>query len=920
MCKHKKKLVIRILPITFLVPALMILFVSFIGPSIKDAFHNSLGTLFQLPFAYYSWLLLILINIVILKHMKPIINFWGKFKDKKEITMKERNRAMCSFNSLGKAITLMTVIGFTVGIHLSTFVGEDTTFKFISAGYVGLNSTVIGFFTSMLINMSLNNALFPVKSALMVEPPDIKPKYVSFYKQLLMTIMLLLAFLGFQILSISIDLYSMAVSKAQELLGMGSEMENYFLPEFFFTKAGKAHKATSDLLDVFGFKIIIFVFISLRTLSLIKKAVKNPLDTVENRLEALSSDSKLKQNRIAIVNNDEFSTIYSDINKLIDRQQVELEISQERLHSVIDNAADPIVSFDSEGHIFIFNPAAEEFFKWSRLDIKGTSMSRLFDPESIYCKECEDESSFISMITDQKSGLQRFAGLTSKNEKLSFEANFSKSETPDGVIYTAVIRDISGQMEFEEKLKTAKVSAERANRLKSEFLANMSHELRTPLNAVLGFTQLLTNDKNLTDSQLEKIGIISRSGEHLLGLINDILDISKIEAGKIELHETAFNVRNFVEDLRQMLDLKCKKKGLALYVEYVDPLPEYVKCDLGKLRQILINILGNAIKFTKEGGISVVVGVEDEKLKFSINDTGKGIPENEIESILQPFTQSSLIDHEGGTGLGLAITNSFIQMMGGKLLIESKLNEGSTFSFSVDMDITDEVLEEEESLGIIIGIEENRHPNVLIVDDKLNNRLILKEMLERVGFVVMEAENGKVAIERAREISPEIIFMDIKMPVMDGYEAVKQIKNDKSIKSIPVFALTASAFKHDEKSILESGFDGFLAKPFKQSSLFHLIHENSNIRFVYEKEITSIEEVTIDSLDMKLIADNLTQDQLNSIEDLAIINDFTGIKNLVKKLMSNDKLNEFISVVSSLADNFDDENLERLIENIKETK
>ncbi len=366
-----------------------------------------------------------------------------------------------------------------------------------------------------------------------------------------------------------------------------------------------------------------------------------------------------------------------------------------------------------------------------------------------------------------------------------------------------------------------------------------------------------------------------------------------------------------------MLDLKCKKKGLTLYVEYVDPLPEFVKSDLGKLRQIMINILGNAIKFTKEGGISIVVGIEDDKLKFSVNDTGKGIPESEIESILQPFTQSSITDNEGGTGLGLAITNSFIQMMGGKLDIESKEDVGSTFSFSVDYEHANESEEVQEDLGIVLGIEDGRHPTVIIVDDKVNNRLILKEMLERVGFVTIEAENGLEAFERTKEFKPEIVFMDIKMPVMDGYESVKLIKADETIKDIPVFALTASAFKHDESSILNSGFDGFIAKPFKQSSLFRLIHENSGVKFLYEAQKVAKKDISIEDLNIIEIADILTAEEVDQIDDLALINDFVGIKNILEPLSNNPKLTDFVDTVNYLTDNFDDDNLLELIEKIK---
>lgn len=223
----------------------------------------------------------------------------------------------------------------------------------------------------------------------------------------------------------------------------------------------------------------------------------------------------------------------------------------------------------------------------------------------------------------------------------------------------------------------------------------------------------------------------------------------------------------------------------------------------------------------------------------------------------------------------------------------------------------------DEDLRTVLGIEGDRHPSVIIVDDKINNRLILKEMLERVGFVTIEAENGLEALERTREFKPELVFMDIKMPIMDGYESVKHIKSDDNIKNIPVFALTASAFKHDEKSILESGFDGFLAKPFKLSNLFKLVHNSSDIKFVYEAEKVEVKNISIDDLDIPEIKELLTLGQIEDIDDLALINDFAGIKNILETFRGEEKLIGFVNTVIHLTDNFDDDNLQSLIEKLK---
>lgn len=913
-----KILVRRTLIIAFFIPLFMILIAGLAGTTLHEVMYNSLIKLTVFPNSLYILLPLIFIDLLVVFKMRPIFAFWKKYKSGEPVSMIEKNRVMNSFNALSRFITVLTVAGFVIGNAVSN-INSNNSINILPNVYIFVESAVTGLLTSVFVIMSLENVLFPVKAALMIDPPIIKPHYKSFYKQLTTTIVLLLTFLGFQIFSIAAEFYTIAFERARELLIIKSVTDMDIKPEMFFTKIGIGHKQTEELLDVSGIKILLYFILSLRLIALLKKTIKNPLKTVEGRLDQLSSDMKFKQNKITIVNNDEFSCIYGNINKLILKKQEELHTSQKRLHTIVDNAADPIISFNENGDIFIFNPAAEKLFGWKRSEIYGTSFSTLFDENEEHCINCgSDNRMFVRAVTDQDNQLQRYTGQKRDGTRITFETNFSNSDTPEGIIHTVIIRDVSKQLEFENSLRTAKVAAEKANELKSEFLANMSHELRTPLNAVLGFTQLLNTDKNLTDDQIDKLNIISRSGEHLLALINDILDISKIEAGKIDVHESVFNLREFTEDLKQMLDLKCSKKGLALYVEYVEPLPEFVRSDLGKLRQIMINILGNAIKFTKEGGISVVVGVENNQLRFSVNDTGKGIPESEIESILQPFTQSSITDNEGGTGLGLAITNSFINMMGGKLDIESIEDTGSTFSFGVDFEYAQQTKEVGTDLGTVIGIEGDRHPEVIIVDDKINNRLILKEMLESVGFITIEAKNGLEAVEKIRELKPEMVFMDIKMPIMDGYAAVKAIKSDDYIKDIPVFALTASAFKHDEKSILNSGFDGFLAKPFKLSSLFNLVHEKSDIKFIYEAVREIKKNVSTDNLDIPGILKALTMENLEFLDEMALINDFAGINTLLKSLGTDPVLSDFIESVIYLTDNFDDDNLQQLIQKIKD--
>ncbi len=367
-----------------------------------------------------------------------------------------------------------------------------------------------------------------------------------------------------------------------------------------------------------------------------------------------------------------------------------------------------------------------------------------------------------------------------------------------------------------------------------------------------------------------------------------------------------------------------KSKRADLYTEVVEGTPRYLNGDLGKLRQVLINMLGNSVKFTDDGGVSLLVGTDEDGIKFSVSDTGKGIREDELETILQPFRQASNTNHEGGTGLGLAISNSFIRMMGGKLNVESRLGEGTTFTFILDMNesLTPPV-DISEGFKNVIGIAGNKIYKILIVDDKINNRLVLKLMLEKIGFVTMEAKDGKEGFERAFEFQPDIIFMDIRMPDMDGYDSVKAIRSKESGYRFKIFALTASAFNHDKDKIISSGFDGFLAKPFRQSELFHLIESAIDIEFIHEE--TSTAEISPilneDSLNFKSIAGDMNITDLDLLSNHLLINDFSAMITKAEDIKKqNETLKKFADLIITYAKDFNDDKLQIILNKVREAK
>lgn len=419
----------------------------------------------------------------------------------------------------------------------------------------------------------------------------------------------------------------------------------------------------------------------------------------------------------------------------------------------------------------------------------------------------------------------------------------------------------------------ARSAAEAANRAKSLFLANMSHELRTPLNAILGYSQLMARDPQSTPVQHDYLATIERSGEHLLGLINDVLTMSKIEAGRTSLQENAFDLHRQLEGLREMFAMRAADKNLNLILDIAPDVPQYIYADESKLRQVLMNLLSNAVKFTEEGGVTLRVGSKEYGvgsmeygggvkandaeqasllptpyflLQFEVEDTGPGIAPEEMRVVFDPFIQTaSGQKSQEGTGLGLPISRQFATLMKGELSVHSVVREGSIFRVQVPVKLAEADAVEahvEHAQHRVIGLAPDQHASdggpyrLLIVEDQPANRDVLVKLLEPFGFDVQCAVNGQEGVEAWERWQPHLVWMDMRMPVLDGYAATRQIKDRARAlgRTAIIVALTASAFEEDRDAILEAGCDDFVRKPFRENEVFDILTRHLGVRFLYE--------------------------------------------------------------------------------------
>ncbi len=535
-----------------------------------------------------------------------------------------------------------------------------------------------------------------------------------------------------------------------------------------------------------------------------------------------------------------------------ERMQLDQRVRDQQFYtrSLIESNIDALITTDQRGIITDVNKQMEALTGCTRDELIGAPFKDYFtDPE-----RAEAGIKLVlgeSKVTDYELTARARDG---KETVVSYNATtfHDRDRKLQGVF--AAARDVTERKRYEQSLQ-------QANRAKSVFLANMSHEIRTPMNAILGFSQLMLRDQDLTPRQGQYLGTINRSGEHLLALINDILEMSKIEAGRTTLNPTTFDLPALLADLEMMFRVRTDEKKLSFSVEAIDGVPQFIVTDINKLRQVFINVLGNAVKFTEEGGIVVRVrvdraGATGPSLRVEVEDTGPGISSDDQDKLFRHFEQTKTGQQAGtGTGLGLAISREFVRLMGGDITVSSQVGSGSVFAIVLPLKEGEaQAVQAKDNPRHVLRLQPGQATcRVLIADDIEDNRQLLAQLLAPVGFEIRLATNGAEAVEEFEKWRPHLILMDFRMPVMDGHEAIRRIRASVGGNDPKIIAVTASAMYDNRQELMEIGADDFIGKPFRDIELFQKIHIHLGVGYVYAEDPTAaaqekVAELTPESL------------------------------------------------------------------------
>lgn len=673
------------------------------------------------------------------------------------------------------------------------------------------------------------------------------------------------------------------------------------------------------------------------------------------------------------------------INEELKKINEALSQSENRLIQFLDALPVGVAVHKDNGTVAYLNQTGKKLFNFE--DIPESSPEQLASAYQIYLsgtdRLCPIDNLPIVRALRGETVIMDDLEVRRDDRIIPFEIRTTPIIDANGKIIYAIsaFQDISQRKQAEEllanynrtletevqqrtqELEKAKKAAETADRAKTFFLAKMSHELRTPLNAILGFSQTIARSSNLTLQQKDNLSIIRSNGEHLLNLIEQVLDLSKIEAGQMSLNQTNFDLYQLLDEMAKMFQLKAKQKGLQLNYDFTPEVPQYIQTDRIKLRQILINLLNNAIKFTQEGAVTIKVSLkqkpdlEREKhptlgtLIFAVRDTGPGIAVHELDRLFQAFSQTSLGQkNQEGTGLGLTISRQFVQMMGGDIRVESEIDRGTLFTFEIQIKIVDAIDNYAQKITQqAIGLDANQPPyRILLVDDDRDNCQLLEQMLSPIGFELKKGNNGKEAIDLWQSWQPHLILMDLQMPVIDGYQAIRQIRsfeanNQSSLTPlnkgeskkkqdeprVKIIAMTASILDRERIAAEEAGCDDFISKPFQENTIFNILQKHLGVRYIYQRQPVKKTDKSIfpfpsnsfysssllnppsiaenrersqkPKLD-RLVESKLSQDWVDRMKQAIVKADFTLISDLIEQIAERDR--KFAQILQNLLNDF----------------
>lgn len=607
-----------------------------------------------------------------------------------------------------------------------------------------------------------------------------------------------------------------------------------------------------------------------------------------------------------------------DLSVALEEKNIHLTESEKKYRAIFEESNDIILLARPDGQIIDVSPSCETILGYSRQEAlqMNTSQAYVNETDITYARQAIHSH---GVLKDYELKLRRKDGQVID---ALISSVLRRHEDGSVMAIQSVIRDITDRKQAEQErlknmeLEKEKQVAEAANEAKSEFLANMSHELRTPLNGILGYAQILRRDMNLTTMQKDGLNTIYDSGHHLLTLINDVLDMAKVEARRLELYPTELELASFLTGITNIMKMAAQQKQIHLRYDPAPNLPTIILADEKRLRQVLLNLLGNAVKFTEKGAVTVKIINRHESsstclLHFAVQDTGIGIAPEQVKHIFQPFEQGGEGHYRAeGTGLGLPISQQLVTLMGGNIQVESTLGQGSRFWFEVEFPVVDETaVTHLPPPKQITGYEGARH-RILVVDDRPENRLVLLNMLESVGFEVDLAQNGREAVEKTPQFKPHLILMDLVMPEMMGFEAVVAIRKLPDFADTPIIAVSASALAVEQNTSRRVGCNDFLTKPVNEDRLFALLQTYLDLTWRYESLPTAVNELleTAVAHPVKIIPP--PYEELETFIELARFGNMDRLRERASALKAlSTQYHAFANIVDQLAAEYEDEKI-----------